>query len=111
MSTPSKRIGVLTAYITTLLYSLMNPFLILSFSAIFASLGLVSLNTNYYSAIILIAGVFSGSALWWFVLVGIVRRLSVSFNEKIIKQINHASGALMFCFGVMIFGSIIFLHT
>ncbi|MGD2097282.1 MAG: LysE family transporter [Desulfobacterales bacterium] len=64
------------AYFSALILTLMNPALILSFFAIFASLGIVYSNTNPIFTLLLIGGVFSGSAIWWVFLNGMASRLT-----------------------------------
>lgn len=52
-------------FITTFFLTMTNPMTILAFAAIFAGLGLSKANG---SSILLVLGVFFGSALWWLVL-------------------------------------------
>ena len=59
-----------SAYLSALVLTLMNPALVISFAAIFASLGIIYTRSNHYSGILLVAGVFSGSAIWWVFLSG-----------------------------------------
>jgi threonine/homoserine/homoserine lactone efflux protein len=94
----------LGAYLSALLLTLMNPMLILSFTAIFASLGLVGVGANQYSAFTLVAGVFSGSAIWWIALSAIASVLRVNFTEKFIQKVNHFSGIVIVCFGLFVLG-------
>src|SRR2546428_9921520 len=69
-SPPAGRRGVLGSYGSTLLLTLTNPMTILSFAAIFAGLGITA-RAGYASALALVAGVFSCSALWWRILSGV----------------------------------------
>ncbi|MFL5664117.1 MAG: LysE family translocator, partial [Ktedonobacteraceae bacterium] len=55
----------LGAYISTFLLTLTNPMTILSFAAIFAGLGVGGTSKSYLTAILVVCGVFAGSALWW----------------------------------------------
>ncbi len=102
-----KKGGLLNAYFTTFFLTLTNPLTILSFAAIFAGLGVVNTDGVYLSALILVAGVFSGSTLWWFLLSG-----GASFFErKIDKQglvwINRVSGVVITIFGVVALGGML----
>src|SRR5512142_2363186 len=54
--------GLLGSYASTFLLTVTNPMTILSFAAIFAGLGLANTNGDYASAVILVLGVFLGSA-------------------------------------------------
>jgi threonine/homoserine/homoserine lactone efflux protein len=94
------------AYFSALVLTLVNPALIISFAAIFASLGIT--RTNHYASILLIVGVFSGSAIWWVFLSGIASRLQKRFTDSFIRKINQVSGFLIAGFGIMMVGSAIF---
>src|SRR5690242_16206394 len=59
--------GMSAAYASTLFLTLTNPMTILSFAAVFASIGL-AVPPDYFSAGLMVAGVFTGSALWWLLL-------------------------------------------
>jgi arginine exporter protein ArgO len=87
----------------------MNPALIFSFVAIFASWGIVYTRSNHFSALMLIVGVFSGSAIWWVFLSGLASRLKTQFTDTLIQKINHISGALIAGFGLIMVGSAVFL--
>ena len=56
------------AYRSTLALTLTSPATILAFVAIFAGLGIGAAAGNPFLALQMVAGVFSGSALWWLVL-------------------------------------------
>jgi len=50
------------AYLTTFFLTITNPLTILSFIAIFAGLRLGETDGNYFSATLMVLGVFLGSA-------------------------------------------------
>jgi len=80
---------------------LTNPATILSFVALFAGLGLGTVNPDFASAIRLVLGITLGSAVWWLLLSGGVafifhRKLSHSF----FRIINWISGSIMLAFGI-----------
>lgn len=85
------------AYLSTFFLTLTNPMTILSFSAIFASLGPV------HSPALLVAGVFSGSAAWWLLLCGVTQRLGDMLPPSAILYIRRGSGVLLLAFAVAIF--------
>jgi threonine/homoserine/homoserine lactone efflux protein len=80
------------AYSSTLALTFSNPMTIMSFAAIFASLGSGSLD--------LVAGVFSGSAAWWLILAGVAAKLRTSFTPRRLRLVNIGSGVLIAGFGV-----------
>src|SRR2546430_3864338 len=55
----------LGAYASTVLLTLTNPITILSFVAIFAGIGVGGVHSSYLSAMLVVLGVFFGSAMWW----------------------------------------------
>jgi threonine/homoserine/homoserine lactone efflux protein len=96
------------AYFSALVLTLVNPALIISFAAIFASLGIT--RTNHYASILLIVGVFSGSAIWWVFLSGVASRLQKRFTDSFVQKINQVSGFLIAGFGIIMVGSAVFLR-
>ncbi len=96
----AKGTGLLGAYASTLFLTLTNPMTILSFVAIFAGLGLANSTGNYASAGILVLGVFTGSALWWLILVGGVGLFKDKFNTNGLQWVNRISGVIILGFGV-----------
>ncbi|MBA4384040.1 MAG: lysine transporter LysE [Anaerolinea sp.] len=96
----AKKKGLLGSFVSTFFLTLTNPMTILSFTAIFAGLGLASINSNYSSAGILILGVFCGSAAWWLLLSGAVGFFREKFNLSAMQWINRISGVIILGFGV-----------
>ena len=99
--------GRAKAYASAFLLTITNPITILSFAAIFAGLGLGSLNKNYISAAMLIAGVFTGSALWWFVLSTGISVFRGKFDQRRLQWTNRASAVILVSFGIFAFLSLI----
>jgi len=74
--------------------------IILSFAAIFAGLGITAAG-GYTSAGALVAGVFTGSALWWLVLSGLAARVRTSLGPPLLARVNRAAGTVVTAFGVL----------
>lgn len=91
-------------YFSTFILTLSNPATILFFTAIFAAMGLANINANYISALILIAGVFAGSGIWWIFLSGITNKFRYKISTKFLHHINIISGI-----GIVIFSIIIII--
>ncbi|GLV55618.1 lysine transporter LysE [Dictyobacter sp. S3.2.2.5] len=89
------------AYLSTFLLTLTNPMTILSFAAIFAGLGVGSGNSNFVSALLVVLGVFLGSALWWLFLTGGISLVRGRFNARWLLWINRLSGLVITIFGVV----------
>ena len=84
---------------------------ILSFAAIFAGLGLAEGSGDYGLATIMVAGVFSGSALWWLMLsfgVGLFRE---RVTDSWMLWINRGSGILIFGFGLLALLSVVLRYN
>ena len=62
--------GLVSDFGSTLFLTLTNPVTVLSFVAIFAGLGLATQGEDNRAALLIVAGVFCGSALWWLLLSG-----------------------------------------
>jgi threonine/homoserine/homoserine lactone efflux protein len=93
--------GLLSAYASTFFLTLTNPLTILSFAAVFAGLGLADAGRSYFSAGILVLGVFIGSALWWLLLSGGVGLIRSRFNAPALRWVNRISGAMIIAFGLL----------
>jgi threonine/homoserine/homoserine lactone efflux protein len=94
------------AYISTLLLTLTNPQTILSFAAIFAGLGIATsaspnngASTISINSILVVSGVFLGSALWWVFLSGGLSILRGHFTWRWLLWINRLSGCIILVFG------------
>ncbi|MBC6441288.1 MAG: LysE family transporter [Rhodospirillales bacterium] len=79
--------------------TLANPATILSFAAIFASLGPIA-DGGVASAIAMTLGVFLGSLGWWVVLTGAVGALRTHITASVMLWLSRGAGALIVCFGL-----------
>jgi threonine/homoserine/homoserine lactone efflux protein len=90
--------GYFSAYLSTFFLTITNPITILSFAAIFAG---TMLTQETSSPLVLVLGVFLGSAAWWLTLslgVGLMRdRLTATH----MAWINRISGTIIIIFGVV----------
>ena len=124
---PSARMqgaGLAQAYATTVALTLANPATILSFVAVFAGAGLGQKANGTLEALAMVAGVFTGSAVWWLLLTGFVARwrerypdfaalapnavggavvagVTLGVAGKMLRRINRASGLLLLAFGLV----------
>ncbi len=95
------------AYTSTLLLTLTNPQTILSFAAIFAGLGISTSDSAHngvsatsLDSIVVVGGVFLGSALWWLLLSGGINILRGRFTVRWLLWVNRLSGGIILFFGV-----------
>jgi len=85
------------AFLSTFGLTLANPPTILAFAAIFAGLGLAS-SADYYSAGVVVAGVFFGSAGWWIILPLGAGALRERIGSRLFRAINLISGLSILAF-------------
>ena len=104
-ATPSitgiKARGFASAYASTFLLTLTNPLTILSFVAIFAGLGVGTEKDSFFSALLVVCGVFFGSLLWWLMLTRGISLLRTRFTPRWLLWINRMSGCIITIFGVL----------
>ncbi len=80
--------------------TLANPTTILFFGAVFTSTGLATDMVTYYSASLMVTGVFIGSLLWWFPLSLIVGYLRDKLNKKIVYKLHQVLSIVIIFFGI-----------
>lgn len=93
--------GLAAAFVSCFLLTLANPATILSFVAIFAALGLAERPGDLQAALIMVVGVFLGSALWWLGLSGVVGRIRHRLGQGTVLWINRGSGLVLGGFGLL----------
>lgn len=93
--------GLLGAYVSTLLLTVSNPTTIFSFAAVFSGLGLATGAADYSAALLLVLGVFTGSALWWLILSGGVSLLRSRVKMEWLRWVNKVSGGIIVLFGLL----------
>jgi threonine/homoserine/homoserine lactone efflux protein len=87
-------------YLSALALTLTNPVTILSFTAIFAGLGLGSTSKGAVGALSLVLGVFSGSATWWLFLASATSLLRRLISPSLMLWVNRAAGSVLVLFGL-----------
>jgi threonine/homoserine/homoserine lactone efflux protein len=90
--------GYFSAYFSTFFLTITNPMTILSFAAIFAGTMLAEKTS---SPLLLVAGVFSGSASWWLALSLGVGSMRGRLTANHMAWINRISGVIITTFGVL----------
>ena len=101
IATTMKAMNVASAYTSTLLLTLTNPLTILSFVAIFAGLGVGVEKNSFFSALLVVCGVFLGSSLWWLILTRGISLLRGRFTPQWLLWINRISGCAIAIFGLL----------
>jgi threonine/homoserine/homoserine lactone efflux protein len=91
-----------TDFVSTLFLTLTNPTTVLSFLAVLAALGLAR-NPSHWLTLWLVLGIFSGSMLWWVLLVVVVNRLRDRFDDRSLVWMNRIAGLAIGGFGAFTF--------
>ncbi|MDJ0947721.1 MAG: LysE family transporter [Alphaproteobacteria bacterium] len=94
--------GMAGWYGSTFLLTITNPITIISFGAVFVVAEAVVSEGDLGAAWSLIAGVFLGSALWFFSLAGFSRLFHHMIDVKGLRVVSRASGVLVIIFGVVV---------
>ena len=92
--------GLWGDYLSTFLLTLTNPITIISFTAVYAGLGLSEADTTVWSMGLLVLGVFCGSIAWWLLLSGLVSLLRGRLKPAFYKIINKSAGLILIGFGI-----------
>jgi len=97
ITTPKR--PVVGIFLPTFMLALTNPATIIAFTVVFANLGF-TIGHTWLEAGLVVAGVFTGSMLWWSSLSGIV---SLTRSETILanmSRINRVVAAMLFGFAL-----------
>jgi threonine/homoserine/homoserine lactone efflux protein len=111
-SDKTKGLRVFQAYSSTLLLTLANPATILSFVAVFAGLGVGATagdDQRYVHAVILVLGVFLGSAFWWLMLAAVTGYFRDKMSAEHLVWVNRGSGVIIAIFGAAALISLLFI--
>jgi threonine/homoserine/homoserine lactone efflux protein len=100
--------SLLGAYTSTFFLTLSNPIPILSFAAIFTGLGAGLSAGNYSSVLIVVLGIFTGSASWWLLLSSSVGLLRAKVTPAILLWVNRISGLAILALAIAILAGIHF---
>jgi threonine/homoserine/homoserine lactone efflux protein len=79
--------------------TMTNPATILSFAALFASIGAGTSGMD--GAVAVVAGVFLGSIAWWALLTGLVAGLRARLTPRVVRGLNIVSAVVIGGFGVV----------
>lgn len=79
--------------------TLTNPTTILSFAALFASIGAGT--GGPAGAVAVVAGVFLGSVAWWAILTGAVAALRARLTPRVVRGLNIVAALMIGAFGIV----------
>lgn len=92
--------SLLQDFISTFLLAVTNPITLLTFAGLFATLGSTRAGHSVDTAAVLVAGVFIGSALWWFALSSTANLARPLLDGSYQAWISRISAAILVGFGV-----------
>lgn len=95
-------------FASTFFLTLANPATILSFVAIYASLGAVEAGVQYLEAFNIVLGVFLGSLCWWCILSTSIHMIHHKFSNTALSWINRFSAFILISFGLFALSTFIF---
>ncbi len=87
-------------FISVFLLTVSNPMAIFFFLAMFAGVNLAGGEIKLFHVGLIVAGVFLGSSIWWFVLTTLVNIFRHRFRLKSIWWMNKVAGVIIFFLGV-----------
>lgn len=94
------RLGLLQDFASTLLLTMANPLTIMSFAAVFAGLGGGAAG-DYTAPLLMTAGVFCGSMLWWVILCKLAACFRAKLEQGRLAGVNRLSGCIIIGFGIL----------
>jgi len=89
------RMSLLKDFIGTFFLTLTNPLTFLCYLAVFAAMGLTEIASSSFSSILLVTGVFVGSAFWWLILSEGVGLLRHKLSKNTMIWINRTAGIII----------------
>jgi threonine/homoserine/homoserine lactone efflux protein len=91
------------AMLSTFALTVTNPVTLLSFGVMFAGLGgLAGGAGSFHDAGFVVAGVVAGSTGWWLALTTVIGIFHTRIDEKAMRIINRACGALVMACGLAV---------
>ncbi len=80
---------------------------VLAFIGIFAGLGAEAIGADRGAALLMVSGVFIGSAAWWLLLSGGVSVLRSRIHSQALRWINRISGGIIIAFALRILWEVV----
>jgi threonine/homoserine/homoserine lactone efflux protein len=99
--TSGKKMSAVRDYISVFFLTISNPLTIIFFGAAFTMLGLLTQVEGQRNNLLLVAGIFSGASLWWFMLTSIVNIFRKRFRLRNIFILNRASGIIIIFLSIL----------
>lgn len=92
---------LLSDFVSTFFLTIANPLTIISYLAVFASLGVSDLQGNWLHAALIVIGIFLGAAFWWLILSEGLTLFRKKVTAATMPWINRIAGILIASFGLL----------
>ena len=93
----------------TFALTITNPATLIGFAALFAAFGSIyGEDADFAAATAVVAGVFAGSALWWFAITTLTGTFHRHIDAEAMRRINHISGVIVISFGLLVLADLFF---
>lgn len=92
--------SLLQDFISTFFLAITNPITMLTFAGLFVTLGVTDAGDSVDNAALLVAGVFTGSAFWWFALASTANLARPYLDGGYQTVVARISAAILAGFGV-----------
>ncbi len=99
--TPTARPGWFGAFSTSLLITIGNPMTLVGATAIFAGFAIAARLGSHFDALMLVAGIFCGSTLWWVILSTLAGCLRDKASGYWMRRLNQSCGIIIAIFGLV----------
>lgn len=99
--------GHASAYVTMFLLTFTNPMTLFAFAVVFAGIGAGSAVGDTLTASFLVAGVFSGSALWFLLITTAVHIYKDKFKLWGLRVVSVIAGSFILICGIVVLVSIL----
>jgi len=92
--------NLLVAYLSTCLLTLSNPITLLSMTTLLVPTGVGGHDANYLHAIILVAGIFTASTIWWIFICTCSAWVARKLGNGFLRMLNLIAAIFVITFGV-----------
>lgn len=107
---PERRLSYPAMFISSFGVGITNPAAVIAFLFAFSCLGIDG-RQGALCGSALVMGVLVGTLIWWIALALLAGKLKEKYGEKVIVGLNRFFGAVMICFGAIIFVRIFLLKN
>ncbi len=104
--------SLLRSFASTFAIALSNPATLFAFAALFTGFGgfIGIADPTLAQAGFVVAGILSGSALWWLTITMVVSAYHARINGRVMRIITHASGVVICLFGLGMLAHVMAAH-